>query len=163
MARLNVDDYFIQMARLVSLRGTCLRRQVGCVLVDAKNRVLATGYNGTARNQPHCGETDCACVGLWHRSGEGLDSCLAIHAEQNALLQCRDSDAVNAAYVTVTPCVSCAKLLLNTHVSRVIAWAPYAHDTEALKIFGDAGVEVRIYSKAERIRAITKVGLLRTE
>ena len=160
MARLIVDDYLIMMARLVALRGTCLRRQVGCVLVDERNRVLATGYNGAARGQPHCGEPGCVCGGQRYRSGEGLDACLAIHAEQNALLQCKDSDAVNTANVTVTPCVSCAKLLLNTGVGRIVAWAPYAHDTESLKIFEDAGVAVRIFTDQDQRHAISGISNL---
>lgn len=154
MDRLNVDDYFVIMARLVSLRGTCLRRKVGCVLVDAKNRVLATGYNGTASKQPHCGDPGCLCNGYAHASGEGLDACHAIHAEQNALLQCTRPDDVWAAYVTVTPCVTCAKLLLNTGVQRVVAWEPYAHDEETLKIFKAASVEVKIYNLRARNDAL---------
>lgn len=151
MARLDVSDYFITMARLASLRGTCLRRKVGCILVDAKNRVLATGYNGVARGQPHCGQEGCACDGMRHRSGEGLDNCLAIHAEQNALLQCREPDSVHAAYVTVTPCVTCAKLLLNTGVKHVVAWEPYAHDADTRKIFEQAGVKLHVYDEDMRL------------
>lgn len=151
--RLGVHDYFLLMARLVALRGTCLRRKVGCVLVDKKRRVLATGYNGTPAGQPHCGDPDCLCDGQRYRSGEGLDACYATHAEQNALLQCTRPDDVHDAYVTVTPCVTCAKLLLNTGVRVVIAWEAYAHDEETKKILNASGVKLVVWNDAMRDNA----------
>ena len=115
------DEYFLQMAQLVATRSTCLSRQVGCVLVNARGHVLATGYNGPASGLPHCG----SC----HRkqSGEGLDLCPATHAEQNALLQCRDVYQVATLYVTVSPCVTCTKLFLNTSTQRIVFFEEYPH------------------------------------
>lgn len=114
------------VAALTALRSTCARRQVGCVLLDAKGRVLATGYNGSAQGQPHCVEVVGYCPGRDSPSGTNLDGCLAIHAEQNALLQCGDVDAVEVCYTTTAPCVTCAKLLLNTACRRVVFLEPYA-------------------------------------
>ena len=86
--RIPSEWYFLKMAHLVSERGTCARRKVGCILVNSKKHVIATGYNGVSSNQEHC--IDNPCKGARLKSGQGLDLCEAIHAEQNALLQCKD-------------------------------------------------------------------------
>ena len=125
--RPNRDEYFLSMASLVSLRATCRRRRVGCVLVDANRHVLATGYNGVARSMPHCLDTPCDGANL--PSGTGLDRCNAIHAEQNALLQCRDVEAIETAYITTSPCVTCVKLLMNTGCKRIVFIQCYPDQT----------------------------------
>jgi dCMP deaminase len=114
----NKDGYYLNIAKAVSLAGTCPRRQVGCVLVNSKGHIIATGYNGVARWLPHCSEHPCP--GANKQSGEGLDACEAIHAEQNALLQCSDVHDIAACYVTVSPCIHCIKLLMNTSVKRIV-------------------------------------------
>lgn len=129
MIRPTIDAYFLKMARLVSSRGTCARRSVGCVLVSARRHVLATGYNGTASGQPHC--IDQHCPGVGQSSGAGLDLCEAVHAEQNALLQARDVHQIHTAYCTVSPCITCTKLLMNTSCERIVFTMPYAHDDAA--------------------------------
>ena len=106
------DFYFLRMALLVSERGTCVRRKVGCILVNKKNHVLATGYNGNPSGFSHC--LDNPCKGANSTSGKDLDKCEAIHAEQNALLQCKDVYDIHTVYCTVSPCIHCVKLLLNT-------------------------------------------------
>jgi len=112
---------------VTSLRGTCLRRKVGCVLMDEYGIVLSTGYNGVARGLPHCGDPNCSCDGHDHVSGFGLESCEAIHAEQNALIQCTRPMDIYSCYVTVSPCVSCVKMLLNTPCVRIVFGEEYAH------------------------------------
>ncbi len=111
------------MAYLAAQRGTCPRRRVGCVLLNVKGHILSTGYNGVAAGLPHCGKGSM-CKGGTHPSGEGLDECQAIHAEQNALLQCRDVYDIHTAYVTTAPCVTCTKLLLNTSCQRIVYSEP---------------------------------------
>lgn len=108
----------MELARVVSTRATCARRAVGCVLVNARGHVLATGYNGPPRGSAHCTESPCAAA--YMPSGEGLATCEAVHAEQNALLQCRDVEDIATCYSTTEPCAHCAKLLLNTGCKRVI-------------------------------------------
>lgn len=125
MERMSKDEYFSELAVLVSRRGTCARRLVGCVLVSSRGHVLATGYNGVPRNHTHCIDHHCPGAGL--PSGTGLDKCEAIHAEQNALLQCRDVNEIETAYVTAMPCMTCMKLLLNTSCRRIVYIEPYAH------------------------------------
>ena len=126
MERLSKDEYFSDMARLVSRRSTCKRRSVGCVLVNHLGHILATGYNGVPRGHSHCIDTPCAGANL--PSGTGLDTCEAIHAEQNALLQCKDVMLIHTAYVTAMPCMTCTKLLLNTGCQRIVYVEPYPHE-----------------------------------
>lgn len=125
------EVYFLEMAKLVSTRGTCARRKVGCVLVDKLGHVLSTGYNGVASGENHCIDTPCS--GASCKSGEGLEKCEAIHAEANALLQCKDVNEIDTAYVTHSPCVHCVKLLMNTSCRRVLFIEKYPHsDSERL-------------------------------
>lgn len=135
------DVVFMAVARAMATRSTCLRRAVGCVLVNARGHVLATGYNGVAAGTPHCNQpaTDSAlcdaedvfphaCQGAYVASGVGLDACEAIHAEQNALLQCRDVFDIDTCYTTTFPCVTCAKLLLNTSCRRIVFDTAYVSE-----------------------------------
>ena len=117
--------YFLAMAKLVSTRGTCARRRVGCVLVDKHGLVLATGYNGNGRGQGHC--IDSPCEGAKYKSGEGLEKCEAIHAEQNAILQCKNTEHIEKAYITLSPCVTCVKLLLNTSCKEIVYLEDYVN------------------------------------
>jgi len=123
--RPNKTTYFLAMAKLVSTRGTCARRRVGCVLVDKHGLVLATGYNGNGRGQGHC--IDSPCEGAKYKSGEGLEKCEAIHAEQNAILQCKNTEHIEKAYITLSPCVTCVKLLLNTSCKEIVYLEDYVN------------------------------------
>lgn len=142
------DEYFLAMAKLVASRATCLRRSVGCVLVSFRGHVLATGYNGVASGLPHCNtvaydnEDDelptrypHACPAAAAPSGTQLDGCEAIHAEQNALLQCRDVYAIDTCYVTTPPCLTCTKLLLNTSCNRIVASGSYPQAAAAAQLW----------------------------
>jgi len=125
------DFYFLRMALLVSERGTCVRRKVGCILVNKKNHVLATGYNGNPSGFSHC--LDNPCEGANSTSGKDLDKCEAIHAEQNALLQCKDVYDIDTVYCTVSPCIHCVKLLLNTSAKKIVFGEKYIQkDSERL-------------------------------
>ena len=120
------DFYFLRMAYLVSERGTCARRKVGCIFVNKRNHVIATGYNGNPSGFIHC--INQPCDGAKSKSGEDLDKCQAIHAEQNALLQCKDVYDIDRVYTTLEPCVHCIKLLLNTSAKQIIFGEKYVHD-----------------------------------
>lgn len=122
------DEYFGVMSYLVATRGTCARRKVGCVLVNDKGHVLATGYNGVAAGVPHCAE-GTPCEGATAPSGTNLDGCQAIHAEQNALLQCRNVYEIETCYCTASPCLTCVKLLLNTSCKKIVFGEEYPHPT----------------------------------
>lgn len=112
------DEYFTLISAVVATRSTCARRKVGAVLVDKHNRIIGTGYNGVARGLPHC--SDDPCPGALLKSGSGLDSCEAIHAEVNALINCNDHLAIDTCYCTASPCISCTKMLMNTSCKRIV-------------------------------------------
>ena len=137
--RISKDEYFLKIAEVVSERGTCIRRQVGCVLVDSNDHIVATGFNGVAKGFEHC--IDQPCEGANYPSGEGLDKCEAIHAELNAFLQCRSDDSLTM-YTTTTPCVVCARIICNSNVKRVVSISQYSHDI--LSMFVTAGIELEI-------------------
>jgi dCMP deaminase len=126
------DFYFLKMAKLVSERGTCARRKVGCVFVNKRNHVIATGYNGNPSGFVHC--IDDPCEASKSLSGTDLDKCKAIHAEQNAILQCKDVYDIDRVYTTLEPCIHCIKLLLNTSANQIIYGEKYVH-TEARKLW----------------------------
>jgi len=104
------------IAKLLARRATCSKLQVGCVLVDKAGRILATGYNGVPRGCPHC--IDVPCAGA--NAPAGADLCEAVHAEQNALLQCKDVDKIDTCYVTYMPCMRCTKQLMNTSCRSIV-------------------------------------------
>lgn len=133
------DQWGLALAKITATRATCVRRKVGCVLLNRRGQVVATGYNGVASGLPHCTE-GCPCSGAYAKSGTNLDACQAIHAEQNALLQCRDVYDIHSAYVTTSPCITCVKLLLNTSCERILFTEEYPH-IEARKIWEGAGRE----------------------
>lgn len=137
--RITAQELFLRMARLVSERGTCARRKVGCVLVNGRNHVLATGYNGVPSGMPHCIEVPCS--GADCESGTGLELCDAIHAEQNALLQCRDVFEIQAIYCTTAPCKTCVKLLANTSCQTIVFSESYPHAEESRVFWESLGRE----------------------
>jgi len=141
--RLSRDELYVGITRLIAQRGTCVRRQVGCVLVDPRGRILSTGYNGVAAGRPHCSEGH-PCEGANYPSGQGLDLCHAIHAEQNAILLLNDPWSVETAYVSCIPCLSCLKLLLGTSCQRIVALEHYPH-TQSVEWWKAAGRKIEIW------------------
>jgi len=133
MDRQHWNDYFLDMAEQVASRSTCLRRKVGCVLVKEK-RVIATGYNGAPSGAPHCDVTGCIRQHEGIPSGQRLDICRASHAEANAISQCARYGVPTegaTAYVTVSPCVTCAKLLVQAGIDCVVYRGIYPDDASA--------------------------------
>src|SRR5690606_1955881 len=128
------DEYFIAMAQLVSLRGTCVRRKTGCVLVDKNGFVIGTGYNGRPSGAEHC-SSGFFCEGYDQPSGQGLHLCEAIHAEANALLPCKNTQEIVTAYCTHSPCIHCVKLLQNTSCRNIVFANRYAHDSVSKELW----------------------------
>jgi len=119
------DLVWLTVAFVISRLGTCSRRKVGCVFLDERGRVLATGYNGVAPDRPHC--SDSKCAGADCPSGTGLELCEAIHAEQNALTQCKFPDDIHTVYSTDSPCMHCIKMLATTGAKRIVFGREYPH------------------------------------
>ncbi|MGB9876628.1 MAG: deoxycytidylate deaminase [bacterium] len=137
------DEYFMQIARVVATRSTCLRRQVGAVLVKEK-RILTTGYNGAPRGLPHCLEVGCLREQLGIPSGERQELCRGLHAEQNAIIQAAYYGvSIEGAtlYCTHQPCITCAKMLINAGIRRIVYEEPYP-DELAEQMLREAGVEM---------------------
>lgn len=126
MDRPSTDVYMMGLAMMAASRASCVRRAVGCVLTNSLNHVVATGYNGPPRGMAHCSPD--RCPGCNAASGTQLDGCMAIHAEQNALLQCHDTRDIVTCYVTAQPCFTCTKLLLNTSCKEIVYLESYPHD-----------------------------------
>lgn len=124
MSRISRDQYFIEMAEHVAKRSTCLKRAVGCVIVDHHNHVMATGYCGAPRGFDHCVDTG-KCLRERAEIGSGLDHCVSTHGEMNALMQCKDVMNISTIYVTTEPCNTCTKLILSTGCTRVVFIDPY--------------------------------------
>lgn len=137
--RLSHDEYYLAMLRLVAARSTCVRRAVGAIITDSNHRVLSTGFNGVPIGFPHC--TDVPCPGAEDKSGDN-SRCLAVHAEVNAVLQCPVLDRAAILYVSCAPCFSCAKMLCNTKIKRVVCLEPYPGIGRDLLI--QAGIELVI-------------------
>lgn len=136
------DEYFLRLAELAATRSTCLRRQVGAILV-ADRRVLATGYNGAPKGLSHCREVGCLREKLNIPSGQRHEICRAIHAEQNAILQAAQYGVAvkNATmYSTTQPCTICSKLIINLDVVRIVHRLSYPDDF-ALGLLHEAGFQ----------------------
>lgn len=138
------DEYWMNIAKTVATRATCIRRSVGCVIVSSKNFLLATGYNGPPSGIQHC--IDVPCNGSLDEQGD-TRRCEAVHAEQNALLQL-GAGYLNAEtlYTTTFPCFVCAKLICQTTISRIVYLDPY-FDLDAERILDKKGVTYELYYK----------------
>lgn len=140
------DEYFMSIVELIKTRSTCLRRQVGALIVKDK-RILATGYNGAPVGCKHCGETGCLRDKLNVPSGQRHEICRATHAEQNAIAQAAYSGTSvkdGIMYVTTQPCVLCAKLAINAGISKIVFNGDYP-DELSMELLKEAGVRVVKY------------------
>ena len=148
--RPTLDEYFMEIAKVVATRSTCLRQKVGAVIVKDK-RILATGYNGAPSGLPHCLDIGCLREQLKVPSGERQELCRGVHAEQNAIIQAAVhgvSIAGGTLYTTHQPCIACAKMIINAGIKRVVYGRRYA-DERGLEFLREAGIEV-VYMPIER-------------
>lgn len=137
------DEYFMQIVDVVKTRSTCLRRQVGAILVVDKH-IISTGYNGPPTGLAHCEETGCLREQLGIPSGERPELCRGVHAEQNAIIQAAlhgTSTKGATLYVSASPCVICAKMLINAGVKRIVYEEEYP-DELAFKLLKEANVDL---------------------
>ena len=138
------DEYFMQMAELTAKRSTCLRRQVGAVIVQNKH-IIATGYNGAPRGLAHCAELGgCLREKLGVPSGERHELCRALHAEQNAIIQAATlGHSIEGAsiYITHQPCSICAKMIINAGIDKIVVKEGYP-DELAVSLLEEAGKRI---------------------
>lgn len=139
------DEYFMEIAKVVAKRSNCSRRQVAAVIVQS-NHLISTGYNGTPRGVKNCFAGGCPrCAGKV-KSGEHLEECLCVHAEQNAICQAAYyGHATEGAtiYVTISPCLTCAKLIINSGIKEVVYEGDYPYQDAVKRMFRQAGVKCR--------------------
>ena len=136
------DEYFMDITRVVASRSTCLRRQVGAVVVKDK-RLLTSGYNGAPQGLAHCLEVGCLRERMGIPSGERHELCRGLHAEQNAIVQAALHGVGIAGatlYCTHQPCSACAKMIINAGIRRIVFEHPYP-DELACALLDEAGVE----------------------
>ena len=150
MSRPTWDEYFMEITHLVARRSTCLRRQVGAVLVKDKN-ILATGYNGSPTGVAHCLDVGCLREKLGIPSGERHELCRGLHAEQNAIIQAakHGTNIDNATlYSTTMPCIICSKMIINAGVKRVVYEQGYP-DSLAAEMIAAAGIIIDLFEPAK--------------
>lgn len=150
MERLNWDEYFMEMADLAGKRATCLRRKVGAVIVK-DNQVLATGYNGSPKGITHCADSENGCIRekLNIPSGQRHELCMAVHAEQNAIIQCAvngNSTKGATIYVNTSPCSLCLKMIINAGITKIVTRELYP-DELSKQLLKESGIEIIFLNK----------------
>lgn len=134
------DAYFMRIAEFAAKRTNCMKRGVGAVLVQEK-RIIATGYNGTARGLNNCADGGCSRCNSNAKCGQSLDSCLCLHAEENALLEAGRARATGATlYCTTAPCLSCARKICQMSVARVVYRREYSIEHFTERLCKEAGI-----------------------
>lgn len=112
--RPSIHETMLELAHVWAKRGTCAKRKVGCVIVDKLGHVISSGYNGQPRGMTHCTEEN-PCPAF-----DNADlSCVAIHAEINALIRCPDIEKAYAIYITTAPCDKCRLAIQNTVIEKI--------------------------------------------
>lgn len=145
------DSYFMEITNVVAKRSTCLRRQVGAIIVLDK-RILASGYNGAPSNLAHCEEVGCLRTEMKVPSGERHELCRGLHAEQNAIIQAAlHGSSIKGAklYCTHQPCVVCAKMIINAGIVEIIYEGEYP-DSLSQEMFNQAGIKVTIFDSDKK-------------
>ena len=150
------DEYFMKLAALVGERSTCLRHNIGAIIVKDK-RVITTGYNGSAKGMPNCVEVGCLKDELGIKTGTGHETCRAVHAEMNAIIQGAShgiSVEGTTIYCTHTPCTLCARMIVNAGIKRVVSYRDYS-DEGARKFLEKANVVLdKIGRPSDKIRFV---------
>ena len=144
MKRPSFDEYFMEIAKIVSKRSTCLRRQVGAIIVK-DNHIFATGYNGAPKGFKHCEEVGCVREKIGVPEGQRHELCRGLHAEQNAIIQAAvfGISIRNATiYTTHFPCSVCAKMLVNAEIKEIVYLNDYP-DELAKEILRESNIKVR--------------------
>jgi dCMP deaminase len=150
MTRPSWEKYFMSIAQQVAMRSTCLRRQVGCIIILEK-RIVSTGYNGAPSGLPHCEDVGCVRERQGIASGERHELCRGLHAEQNALIQAAmHGTAVRGGTVFCThkPCILCTKMFINAGI-KLVYYAEGYQDTMADEMAREAEMELLLLSGEE--------------
>jgi dCMP deaminase len=145
------DTYFMDIAHVVKRRSNCSRRHVAAVIVRDR-RIISTGYNGTPKGVRNCFEGGCPRCASDEPSGSSLGDCICAHAEENAIVQAAYhgiSVRDGSIYVTISPCLMCAKMIINAGIREVVYEDDYHFNEQARSLFAEAGVRCRQFSRPE--------------
>lgn len=149
MQRPSWDQYYMDIARAVATRSNCLRRRVGALIVVEK-AIIATGYNGTPIGVQNCSEGGCPRCASDAPPGAGYDTCVCVHAEQNAIaLAARHGNATSGGtlYTTLRPCFGCAKEAVQAGIRELVFAEPYAYPPDLeqvyLRLIAQSGLVLR--------------------
>jgi len=157
--RIAIHDYFMGITKQVAKRSTCLRRQVGAIIVNENNVILSTGYNGAPCKIEHCEVKGCIRDKKDIKSGTRQEICMAVHAEQNAIIHAaKHGTSINGStmYVSTFPCIICSKMIINAGIKTIF----YDHDyseTAGYRLLVDAGIIVKKYSLTRTMNCSTKI------
>jgi len=146
------DTYFLDIAHVVATRGNCIRRQVAAVIVSGR-RIISTGYNGTPAGIPNCFEGGCPRCASDVESGERLGDCICAHAEENAIVQAAYhgiSVAGGTLYCTITPCLMCAKMIINAGLKEVVYEEEYHFSEQTRALLKTAGIKCRQFERRKQ-------------
>ena len=145
--RPNWDRYFLDLCEAVAKRATCDRGRCGCVIVKDK-RIMTTGYVGAPAGLPHCDEAGHDMRKVFNSNGEVTQHCVrTLHAEQNAIIQAaRFGIPLEGAtlFCKMTPCRTCAMMIINAGIKRVVCEKRYHADSDTIEMFKQAGIELTI-------------------
>ncbi len=147
-SRISKDHYFMNIAIEVARRSTCTRRRIGALIVSDVGEIKSTGYNGNPRGLPHCDEIGCIRDKLGIPSGTRMETCTAVHAEQNALMQAGTNSRGSTMYSTIVPCPICARMILNAQVARVVYIDDYS-DLAGVKLLKQGGIKLTRLEKKD--------------
>ena len=143
------DTYFMDIAHVVKMRGNCSRRKVAAVIAKDR-RLISTGYNGTPRGVRNCYEGGCARCAGDAPSGSDLGECICSHAEENAITQAAyhgTSVKDGVMYVTISPCLMCAKMIINAGIGEVVYDGDYRFTEQTRALLDEAGVRCRRFGE----------------
>ncbi len=139
------DEYFMKLADTVATRATCDRGRSGCVIAREK-QILVTGYVGSPRALPHCDDVGHLMKQIIHEDGSKSQHCMrTVHAEQNAICQAARlgiSLEGGTLYCRMTPCRTCAMLIINCGIERVVCEKKYHRGKESEEMFKEANIEL---------------------
>jgi dCMP deaminase len=145
------DDYFMAVAGTIAERGTCDRARVGCVIAKDK-QIMVTGYNGSPTGLPHCDDVGHQLKKMIHEDDTISQHCVrTVHGEQNAICQAaKRGIAIEGAtvYCLMTPCRTCAMLLINCSIHRVVCAKKYHAGAETEEMFRAAGIKLEFKEDA---------------
>ena len=142
------DEYFVKIANLTKTRSNCMKRMVGCIIVK-DTRILSLGYNGTPRGYMNCFDGGCKRCMEISQSGNHLDICMCLHAEENAIMYPSQTELEGSTlYVTLHPCIGCVKKIIQCKIKKVVFSEYYSPELDKMsnKILLESGIEV-VYIK----------------